>query len=323
MFQKAQNTSHCVATFTVASCARSRLTSHRLFERLRALIARRAASNSVDVPARQFFLLLMRRLAMDCVTRLAVVTVLSLGLFAGCNKGSAPEGAATATATIPVPVIVETDPATNPVAKAAYDFLDSVLKGDTQRSSSLLTPQAMQRIVQSGKQFALPGLEKATFKVGKVADLSPGHVAVQCVLTDASEGTPHSEEMCCLLRQTENGWRVFGIAYGTAPDKPWIFTNFESGQSIPVRDGAMNALAGGQGAGGQQNPGMSANAGGPPVTPQAAIGMPPIAAPTSTPNAAGSAGLGMPAIGPQTQNPYGQSPQQPYTAQEPGGSERR
>ena len=260
---------------------------------------------------------------MDCVTRFGLVTVLSLGLFVGWSKTSTPDGAAATTAANEVPVIKETDPNTNPIAKAAHDFLDAVLKGDTQRASARLTPEAMQRIVQSGKQFAPPGLESATFRIGEVRSPSEDQAIVQCVLTDSSEGQPHSEEMCCLLRKVENDWRVCGIAYGTTADKPWTLTNFESGQNMAIPRQVMgNMAATAPGTAGQpQNNGVQANAA--PVTSPAAVGMPPVGAPNVNPNVNGSAGLGMPAVAPQTQAPYGLAPQAPYTAQEPYGSEQR
>ena len=87
------------------------------------------------------------------------------------------------------------------MAKAAYDFLDAVLKGDTRSGPAHLTPAAMQRIVASGKQFSPPGLETATFKIGEVRCAFATWPSCNVCLTDTSEGTPHSEEMCCLLTQ--------------------------------------------------------------------------------------------------------------------------
>ena len=103
---------------------------------------------------------------MQCFTRVGLVAVLGLAFTAGCGKSSSSGGAAATSSD--VPAITETDPASNVMAQAAYDFLDAVLKGDTQRASARLTPQAMQRIVASGKGFAPPGLEGATFKIGEV-----------------------------------------------------------------------------------------------------------------------------------------------------------
>ena len=127
------------------------------------------------------------------------------------------------------------NPATDIIAKAAADFLDAVLKGDTQRASARLTPQAMQRIIASGKQFAPPGLETATFQIGRVRTPAHGQAIVQCVLTDAVAGdSPRSEEMCCLMRLVDSDWRVSGIAYGTGPNQPWMLSDFESGQTTAI-----------------------------------------------------------------------------------------
>ncbi len=250
---------------------------------------------------------------MNCTNRLSVVTVLSLGLLAGCSKHDAPS--ANASADNGVPQIQETDPSTNPIAKAAYDFLDAVLKGDTGRASARLTPAAMQRIVASGKSFSPPGMQTASFKIGEVRAPSADQAIVQCVLTDTSEGTPHSEEMCCLLRKVENDWRISGIAYGTTPDKPWTLTDFESGQNMAIPRQTMGGMANNQPNAGTPNAGTQANNNSQQQPGQTPVGMPPVA---------GSAGLGMPPVAPPTGAPNNYAPAQaPYTAAEPQGSERR
>ena len=105
---------------------------------------------------------------MNCFHRLGVVTILGLGLAAGCSKGDSANNtsATTNSAQNYVPEIAETDPNTNPAAKAAHGFLGAMLKGDTQLTSSFVTPQAMQRIAASGMQFSPPGVDNATFKIG-------------------------------------------------------------------------------------------------------------------------------------------------------------
>lgn len=249
---------------------------------------------------------------MDCFTRYGLTAALGLGLLAGCGKGGSSGGdAATGAA-------VAQDSA--PMAKAAHDFLDAVLKGDTQRASAKLTPQAMQRIIASGKQFSPPGLETASFKIGEVRAPSADQAIVQCVLTDASEGTPHSEEMCCLLRKVDNDWRVSGIAYGTTPDKPWTLSDFETGQNMAIPRQTMSGMAGGQpGTGTAASPGVQANANVSPVGSPAGVGMPAAGPSNVYSPTPGTAGLGMPAVGPASAGQ--QLP--PYTAQEPQPSERR
>jgi hypothetical protein len=164
-------------------------------------------------------------------------------LACGCGRSASNETTSSSTADQPAPN-------TEAVAKAAADFLDAVLKGDTQRASARLTPQAMQRIIASGKQFAPPGLETATFRIGQVRAPAKGQALVQCVLTDTSAtDAPRNEEMCCLLRFVENDWRVSGIAYGTSADQPWTLSDFETGQNIaiprqPSMQPALNQPAG-------------------------------------------------------------------------------
>src|SRR5437016_1784356 len=111
----------------------------------------------------------MWRSSMDVSTRFGVVTLLGIALVAGCSKGTSVEATVTvAKAPKPAPVAPQLDPKAQPIAHAASDFLDAMLKGDTQRCSARLTPQAMQRIVASGKQFNPPGLETDSFRVGQV-----------------------------------------------------------------------------------------------------------------------------------------------------------
>lgn len=180
-------------------------------------------------------------------------SLLSLALvssivFAGCGEDSASDSATEQAASTPPPAATVPAPNTEAVTQAATDFLDAVLKGDTQRASARLTPKSMARIIESGKQFAPPGLETATFRIGQIRMPSANHALVQCILTDTSTpGSPRNEEMCCLLKLVENDWRVSGIAYGTAGNQPWTLSDFETGKSV-----AIPRPAGGRSNAGQQ-----------------------------------------------------------------------
>jgi hypothetical protein len=168
---------------------------------------------------------ILNRLLCACLASAATFTFCCLP---GCGKSSSNDTASSPAQAAPAPN-------TDAVARAAADFLDAVLKGDTQRASARLTPQAMQRIIASGKQFAPPGLETATFRIGQVRAPSKGQALVQCVLTDNSvSDSPRNEEMCCLMRFVENDWRVSGIAYGTSADQPWTLSDFETGKNIVI-----------------------------------------------------------------------------------------
>ncbi len=265
---------------------------------------------------------------MNCGMRLGVVSVLASGLFVGCGKSGTPSAPVANSggpvAAPPMTAGQPTDPSSSPIAQAAYDFVDAVVKGDTQRASARLTPQAMQRIIASKEQFAPTGLSTATFKLGEVRTPSPTQAVVQCVLTDSSQGTPQTEEMCCVLRKVDNDWRVAGIAYGTAADKPWVLNDFESGKSFPIPRQTMGAMASTPANGQQPGTGVfPTGATQPAVAPQPQPGMPPVAAQYNPPAAAPVPnGLGMPAVAAPPANPTAApyQPQPPYTAQEPQSS---
>jgi hypothetical protein len=170
-------------------------------------------------------------------------SVASIGIVVGCCLLSGC-GQTSSNETVSATPATNVAPNTDAVARAAADFLDAVLKGDTQRASARLTPQAMQRIIASGKQFNPPGLESATFRIGQVRSPAKGQALVQCVLTDNSASNA-PEEMCCLMRFVDNDWRVSGIAYATAADQPWMLSDFETGQNIAIpRQPSMQAPAG-------------------------------------------------------------------------------
>jgi hypothetical protein len=268
------------------------------------------------------------RTAMNCGMRLGIVGFLASGLFIGCGKSGTPDAPVANSggpaAASPATAVQPPDPSSSPIAQAAYDFVDAVVKGDTQRASARLTPQAMQRIIASKDQFNPTGLPTATFRLGEIRAPSPTQAVVECIFTDNSQGAPQTDEMCCVLRKVDNDWRVAGIAYGTAADKPWVLNDFESGKSFPIPRQTMGGMASTPTAG--QQPGnvvMQTGATQPPVAPQTQPGMPPVAAQYNAPPAAPAPnGLGMPAVAAPPANPNAApyQSQAPYTAQEPQSS---
>ncbi len=152
--------------------------------------------------------------------------VLCACVLAGCSGGSPSEPAPQATGP------------TDPAAQSAYEFFDAVLKGDTQRASSQLTPLAMERIIERGEQFSPPGDDgTVSFRVGQVVRPNDNEALVQCVLTeaatDAGQG-PQDTEVYCLLRLVEGQWRVSGIAHTIGPQQTPMILDFETGRHMPV-----------------------------------------------------------------------------------------
>jgi hypothetical protein len=179
---------------------------------------------------------------MHIAARLGFVIVLGIGVTAGCSK-SASDPAATKTVASQIKSAApaaQLDPKMQPVANAAADFLDAMLKGDTQRCSTRLTPQAMQRIVASGKPFNPPGMETDSFRLGQVQTAAPDQAIVQCFYISSAKGISHEEEACFVMRRVEGDWRVAALAYGVSPDQPWTLMDFESGQTGSIPREAMS-----------------------------------------------------------------------------------
>jgi hypothetical protein len=179
---------------------------------------------------------------MDGITRTGFATLLGIGLISGCGQDAA-DGPAPAAATV-IGEIANTT-ATGDIARAATDFMDAIIQGDSQRASGLLTPQAIERIIATKTQFNPSGLQSATFRIGEVRTPSPDQAIVQFLLTDKSvEGKAESEEGCCLMKRVENSWRVSGIAYGRGPTQPWLLSDFETGQTTSIVRQSRQGMAG-------------------------------------------------------------------------------
>jgi hypothetical protein len=168
----------------------------------------------------------------------AIVGAAALGglcFLTGCSKSPSSDAAPSAqSAAAP-------SPETAAIERATSDFMDAVLKGDIQRASTRLTPEAMQRITASGLQFAPPGFGNETFKIAEVRSPQVDMACVSCVVTDVSDPAgPRQMEIAWSLRRIGNEWRVFGMGVPSTMNRPGFMQNFETGQFVPfARDPAM------------------------------------------------------------------------------------
>jgi hypothetical protein len=170
----------------------------------------------------------MKRSALVACFSFVAFTVVSL--VTGCSKPAATETPAQNSSKTSATV---TSPDTQAASKAAADFVDALVKGDSERANSLFTPQAVQQAVTSGKKFDPPGWPNTTYRMGEVRTPAVDRAFVHCFLVVNNSGTPHDEEMCCLMRLVDNTWRVSGIAYWDSKN-PGTLQDFETGQSIPI-----------------------------------------------------------------------------------------
>jgi hypothetical protein len=205
--------------------------------------------------------------------RLVLTALVVLLAVAGCNSSTTTEpassGSAAPTASTPATPATYADPA----AQTAHEFLEAVVKGDTARANSLLTPVAVERIAASGKPFQLPGLANYTFRVGEVRHPAPDKAFVQCTGTDRSaDGKTVEEEFCWLMSLVGQDWRVAGISYTAGPQQTLMIYSFENPEkgAMPVQQ--LMAQSAGQSAAttGQQPPPSPQPSGYPAATPRTA-----------------------------------------------------
>ncbi len=151
-----------------------------------------------------------------------IVSAMVVGIIlpaVGCTE-SAPPTTTEAT-------LAQQDATLSPPKSTARSFLQAVIDGDTQQATGLLTPQAIQQLQQSGKAFAPPGLETASFQIGAVRKLSDTQAFVQCYLTDSSAQQTTREEMCCIVKLVHGQWRISGIAFKITPNQRPFILDFE------------------------------------------------------------------------------------------------
>ena len=170
--------------------------------------------------------------------------IVGLGLIvAGCSK-SDPAGSTAGSATDGTNVAQanQGDATQNQIAQVASDFLDAILKGDTQRGAARLTPEAKQKIFADGMTFDPPGQQNPSFQIAGVglAQDMPDHAFVQYQFSFTDQGKIVKEDMACALRLVNNTWCVYGLVHGTGPGKPWNLRNFENGTDTPVLPSSPN-----------------------------------------------------------------------------------
>src|SRR5687768_11257512 len=104
---------------------------------------------------------------MKCSASVACISFFAFSatsFLTGCSKPAASEmPAAKSTSATPT-----TSPDTQAATKAAADFVDALIKGDSERANALFTPQAVQQAAKTGKNFDPTGWPNTTYRMGEV-----------------------------------------------------------------------------------------------------------------------------------------------------------
>ena len=167
---------------------------------------------------------------------------LALTIVAGCNEQPSTGPAAS-------PAAVDSAVLSNPAAQAANQFLEALVKGDSQRVIELYTSQAAQRM----QQFPLPGIADYAFRITGVGEATDNKVLVECRATTVAASGESEDEVICLLLENEHGaWRVAGMLFHPDPNASPMIFSFEAPDRGPIPLGQW--LAESRGGGGEPRP---------------------------------------------------------------------
>jgi hypothetical protein len=156
----------------------------------------------------------MLRMSWFCIALCVVVATV------GCGASSEPSSTSVGTvAAVP----------NDPVGQTVYKFMEAIRTGNTEVSSSLLTPLALKRIVENEMSFAPPASEHARFEITNVEKFETDKAAVDTVWSDLdADGQPTNEPMTWALKLTDGQWRISGLIAYMGDDQPPIVLDFEN-----------------------------------------------------------------------------------------------
>ena len=114
------------------------------------------------------------------------------------------------------------------VAEVVHEFLDGVRTANSETTSRLLTPLALERTSALKMEVAPPGSATARFEIGAVELLDANKAVVETTWIDVdADGKPTQENMTWALKMSGGAWRICGMAADQGPNQPPIVFDFE------------------------------------------------------------------------------------------------
>ena len=108
------------------------------------------------------------------------------------------------------------------------EFLEAVRVGDDDKATRLLTTLVRTRTAEMEMVVAPPGSDTAKFQVQKT-ELKADAAQVTADWTDLdSDGRPHTDRIIWILHQTDEGWRISGMATQLFAGEEPIVLDFEN-----------------------------------------------------------------------------------------------
>lgn len=125
------------------------------------------------------------------------------------------------------------------IGEVSGQFMKAILLGDASGASRWLTPAATQRVAADPSVLTPLGIAVETLKLGEVRLISPSESAAEWVVNEA--GSEKEQQIGCLLKLCEAGWRVCGMACDAGPDQAPALISFE--YAVPAATPSPNRFA--------------------------------------------------------------------------------
>ncbi len=122
----------------------------------------------------------------------------------------------------------------NAIAQPANGFLTAIIAGRQQQAKQWLTPTAQMQVEANNELLNPLGFQVEKLELGRVVTISQDDAAVEFLLVEA--GGNHSEEVCCLMKRSQSGWGVAGIACEAGLGKAPSVISFEHGRRTKVSE---------------------------------------------------------------------------------------
>ncbi|QDU58528.1 hypothetical protein [Aeoliella mucimassa] len=170
---------------------------------------------------------------MRCLCALVSLTfVTALGCGGGDTASNAPSTGGTATSAS----ASASDINKHPAVVSSTKFLKAISTGDQTTAMGCLTPLAAKQLEDYGQGFKFAAVAEADFKATNLREnaMDTDETAVEYHMT-VSDGTESVElDLCCIMRQVNNDWRLSGIVYDLGNGQEPVLVNYEAAPQQPA-----------------------------------------------------------------------------------------
>ena len=115
-----------------------------------------------------------------------------------------------------------------PAAAAVAAFLEASKNGDDEGTAAMLTRQARETAAKMDLAVGASASDTATFEVGDIQYAGEDIARVACLWKDQGR----SSDAVWVVRKTDDGWRIAGVAFTVFENEPPLLLNFENPEEM-------------------------------------------------------------------------------------------